>query len=260
MDYEDFYGEYVAIANSLKEQLSAQQKILKRICKNVENGDLRPTAKDLASSASSAEECVRLTSEIAEKIAGVDMGAYLESGDFARQLVALCGENGVNIKGEGASYEIFPYRLKIDAQNEDVLINGRKAVGLRPRAVTAELAKGRARLLAAAFNPPQYASELASAYDLALLATSKGKPVAPDADIHLTTLYKFLTPMRRFRREYDAQAYAFDLARLYAAESNETSDGRRFQFGPSRINSKAIRIVDASGNEQFLATIRFYRE
>jgi hypothetical protein len=260
MDYEDFYGEYEAIANSLKEQLSTQQKLLKRICKNVENGDLKPTAKDLASATSGAEECVRLASEIAEKIAGFDTGSYLESGDFTRQLVALCGENGVNIKGEGTSYEVFPYRLKIDSQNEDVLVNGRKAIGLRPRALAAELAKGRARLLAAAFNPAQYASELASAYDLALLVTSKGKPVAPDSDIYLTTLYKFLTPMRRFRREYDAQAYAFDLARLYSAESNESSDGRRFQFGPSRNNGKAIRIVDGSGNEQFLATIRFYRE
>jgi hypothetical protein len=259
MDYEDFYGEYGAIANSLREQLSAQQRILKRICKNVENGDLKPTARDLASAAYCAEECVRLASEIAEKIASVDMSAYLASGDFARQLVALCGENGVNIKGEGASYEIFPYRLKIDPQNEDVLINGRKAVGLRPRAVAAELGKGRARLLAAAFNPAQYASELASAYDLALLTASKGKQAA-DSDIYLTTLYKFLTPMRRFRREYDAQAYAFDLARLYASESNESSDGRRYQFGPSRNNNKAIRIVDELGNEQFLATIRFYRE
>ncbi|MDR0654346.1 MAG: hypothetical protein LBG12_13715 [Synergistaceae bacterium] len=260
MDYQDFYGEYGTIANSLREQLSAQQRLLKRICKNVDNGDLKSTAKDLASTVSVAEECVRLASAITEKIAGVDMGAYLESGDFARQLVALCAENGINIKGEGSSYEIFPYRLKIDSQNEDVLINGRKAVGLRPRAVTEQLAKGRARLLAAAFNPAQYASELAAAYDLALLATPKGKPVPPDSDIYLTTLYKFLTPMRRFRREYDAQAYAFDLARLYAAESNESSDGRRFQFGPSRNNTKAIRIVDQAGNEQFLATIRFYRE
>jgi hypothetical protein len=262
MDYEDFYGEYGAIANSLKEQLSIQQRLLKRICKNVENGDLKPTAKDLAAAAAGAEECVRLSSEIAAKIDGVDMGAYLASGDFARQLVGLCGENGINIKGEGNSYEIFPYRLKIDPQNGDVLVNGRKAIGLRPRAVAAELAKGRARLLAAAFNPAQYASELAAAYDLAILAASKGKPVAPDADIYLTTLYKFLTPMRRFRREYDAQAYAFDLARLYAyaAESDESSDGRRFQFGPSRHNNKAIRIVDKSGSEQFLATIRFYRE
>ncbi|MDR1965089.1 MAG: hypothetical protein LBQ36_00140 [Synergistaceae bacterium] len=260
MDYEDFYAEYDVIANALKEQLSSQQRLLKRICKNVEAGDLKSTARDLASAASAASESVRLASDVAEKIGSFDTADYLRSGDFAKQLVALCTENEINIRGEGASYEVFPYRLKIDPQNEELLINGRKAVGLRPRAVAAYLAKGRARLLSAAFNPAQYATELAGAYDLALLASRPGKPVAPDADIYLTALYKFLTPMRRFRREYDVQAYAFDLARLYEAESNESADGRRFQFGPSRNNSKAIRIVDSAGNEQFLATIRFYRE
>ncbi|MDR1886052.1 MAG: hypothetical protein LBQ56_07220 [Synergistaceae bacterium] len=260
MDYEDFFGEFGAVANALREGLSAQQRLLKRICKSVEKGDLKSAAKDLASARDSAGECVRLVGDAAEKAGGFDMPAYLGSGDFARQLVAMCAESGVNVQGEGSSYEVFPYRLKIDPQNAELLVNGRKAAGLRPKAVVEDLAKGRARLLSAAFNPAQYAAELASAYDLALIATSKGKQVARDADIYLTTLYKFLTPMRRFRREYDAQAYAFDLSRLYAAESNESSDGRRFQFGPSRNNNKAIRIVDRAGNEHFLATIRFYSE
>jgi hypothetical protein len=261
MDYEDFYGEYGAIADALKERLSAQLRFLKRISKNIEKGDLKSTAKDLSSAKSAAEECVRLTCGAAEKIESVDMADYLESGDFAKQLVTACAENDVNVRGEGYSYEVFPYRLKIDPQNGELLINGRKSAGLRPKSVAAELAKGRVRLMAAAFNPAQYAMELAAAYDLALLAASRGgKPSAPDADIYLIVLYKFLTPMRRFRREYDVQAYALDLARLYMAQSNEAGDGRRFQFGPSRNNKKAIRIVDAAGNEQFLATIRFYSE
>ena len=260
MDYEDFYGEYAAAANTLEEQLSAQLRLLKRISKNIEKGDLKSTVRDLSSAKAAAEECVRLTCGAAERIESVDMADYLESGDFARQLVRSCEENGVNIRGEGSSYEVFPYRLKIDSQNGELLINGRKSPGLRPKSVAAELAKGRARLMAAAFNPAQYAAELAAAYDLALLATSKSKSAAPDADIYLIDLYKFLTPLRRFRREYDVQAYALDLARLYMAESNETGDGRRFQFGPSRNNRKAIRILDAAGNEQFLATIRFYCE
>jgi hypothetical protein len=66
--------------------------------------------------------------------------------------------------------------------------------------------------------------------------------------------------MSRFRKDYDMQSYAFDLARLYTADSDEAGDGRRFQFGPSRNNNKAIRIIDAAGNEQFLVTIRFFSE
>jgi hypothetical protein len=260
MDYENFYSEYDVAASALKEQITAQQRLLKRISKNVASGDVRSSAKDLPSVRAAAEECIRLASGILEKIEDFDIADYLGSGDFAKQLVASCEDAGINIQGEGAAYEVFPYRLKIDLQNGELLINGRKAAGLRPKAVAQELARRRERLLAAAFNPAQYAAELAAAYDLVLIATAKGKPVTPDADIYLTTLYKFLTPMRRFRREYDPQAFAFDLARLYSAESNESADGRMFQFGPSRNNSKAIRVVDVSGNEQFLATIRFYRE
>ena len=39
-----------------------------------------------------------------------------------------------------------------------------------------------------------------------------------------------------------------------------TKNGRRFQFGPSRDIAKSIRILDENGQEQFLATIRFYQD
>ena len=155
---------------------------------------------------------------------------------------------------------MFPYRLKIDPQNEELLINKRKASGLRPRAIVDLLEKRRDKLLSAPFNPAKYAAELAAAYDIAVLTAAKGKKPATESDVYLTTIYKFLTPMGRFRREYDMQSYALDLARLYTADSDEAGDGRRFQFGPSRNNNKAIRILDAAGNEQFLVTIRFFSE
>ena len=94
-------------------------------------------------------------------------------------------------------------------------------------------------------------------YDLAVLKLKKG----PEADIYLKSLHKFLAPMSRFRKDYDQQSFAFDLARLYADHSVETTkNGRRFQFGPSRDIAKSIRILDENGQEQFLATIRFYQD
>ena len=75
---------------------------------------------------------------------------------------------------------------------------------------------------------------------------------------YLTNIYKVLAPMSRFRKDYDQNNFAFDVARLYASDVEETKTGRKFQFGPSRNNEKAIRILDKEGKEQFLATIRFY--
>jgi hypothetical protein len=260
MNYEEFYAEYAELADKLGGQIAVHQKLLKRINKSMERGDLKAAARDLPAAGGIAAECARGAAALAEKIGSADMRDYLESGDFARQLVALCGERRIDIKGEGNAYEVFPYRLKIDAQNEEVLINKRKAAGLRPRAIVGDLEKERDRLLAAPFNSAKYAEELAVAYDLALLDAAKGKKYMPETDVYLKTIYKFLTPMSRFRREYDMQSYAFDLARLYAADSDESGDGRRFQFGPSRNNNKAIRIIDTVGNEQFLVTIRFFKE
>ena len=81
----------------------------------------------------------------------------------------------------------------------------------------------------------------------------------PQSDIYLTNLYKVLAPMSRFRKDYDQQNFAFDLARLYISGIEQTKTGRKFQFGPSREVGKGIRILDQTGKEQFLATIRFFR-
>lgn len=108
----------------------------------------------------------------------------------------------------------------------------------------------------ASFNAAAFASELGEAYDLAVLKAKR----QPGTDIYLTSLYKLLAPMSRFRKDYDQQSFAFDLARLYISGIEETKNGRRFQFGPSRESNKSIRILDQFGKEQHLSTICYFKE
>ncbi|MDR1088604.1 MAG: hypothetical protein LBL23_04975 [Coriobacteriales bacterium] len=260
MDFESFHDECTDTAEKLRAGIALQQRLQRRIGKSIENGDVRGAEKDIAAIAAAAEEMALNIGTLADAVTGFDAATYLASGDFAEQLVEECDKRGIDIVGEGNSYEIFPYRLKIDPSNEDVLINGRKAPGLRPAAIANMLEAGKAKLLSASFNAVQFAAELAAAYDLAIIATAKGKKPVMDADVYLSTLYKYLTPMRRFRRDYDARAFAFDLARLYSAEDVVLADGRRIQFGPSRNNNRAIRILDAYGSELFIATVRFFTD
>ena len=112
------------------------------------------------------------------------------------------------------------------------------------------------KLNKAPFNALTFAGELSDAYELAILKLKKN----PESDIYLTSLYKFLAPMSRFRKDYDQQSFAFDLARLFISGIKETKNGKKFQFGPSRNSNKCIRILNADGKEEFLATIRFYQE
>lgn len=70
-----------------------------------------------------------------------------------------------------------------------------------------------------------------------------------------------MVPMSRSKREYDEQSFAYDLARLYSLYCEghqETKDGRKFRFEPSRENGKALRILDQNGKERYLTTICFF--
>ena len=64
--------------------------------------------------------------------------------------------------------------------------------------------------------------------------------------------------MARARKEYDMQAFAFDLARLYELDQDAwiTKTGRRFIFGTSRDGKNGIRVLSRSGAESFITTIR----
>ena len=260
MEYEALLNEYTEAHEELKANVTQQMKLLKRMERFMGAGDLKNTVKDTAALDELARDAVPMIEAISKIVNGVDVEEYLRSGDFAAQLVDACREREIDIIGEENSYEIFPYRLRIHASDEEVKINDRKVPGVRPAAVATRLETGRDKLLAVNFNAEKFAAELAAAYDVAVVHTARGKAYKPDADIYLSTIYKYMTPMARFRREYAPQSYAFDLARLYKAGDITLADGRRLQFGPSRVNNRAIRILDAYGKEYFLATVRFFNE
>lgn len=254
MNYEELYRNLQTLQKTLKDSLAASQKLYKAIGKDSETGDLKNLSKDLAALTDITASQSDTLETMKEAIGQFDSKRYLESGDFTMQMLASCQDKGIDVKGEYPVYEMFPYRVKFDTENQDICIDRKKIHCMRPQSFVNTIKAGQDKLNKASFNALAFANELADAYDLALLKANK----PAGTDLYLNSLYKFLAPMSRFRRDYDQQSFAFDLARLYAADLEEIKDGRRFQFGPSRNNSKAIRILDRDGHEQFLATICFY--
>ena len=189
-------------------------------------------------------------------LAGLTLCAALLELPYARQMLEACQEKGVAVRGAAPVFEMFPYRVKLDMENQDVYLDRKKVQCMRPRSFVDTVRSGQEKLNKASFNPTVFAGELADAYDTALLKMNR----QPGADIYLNSLYKFLAPMSRFRKDYDQQSFAFDLARLYISRIEETKNGRRFQFGPSRESNKSIRILDGNGQEYFLSTICFYKQ
>lgn len=255
MNYEELYSHYQALEKELKDKINAVQKFHKAVTKEMENGDLKSFRRDIALLEAAAAEEARILSEMKELEAGFCAQEYFENGEFASQMLEACEELGIDVIGSFPVYEMFPYKVKIDAENQDLYLDRKKVQCMRPKSFAGQVKAGQDKLTKAAFNALTFANELADAYDLALLKLKK----QPEADIYLTNLYKFLAPMGRYRKEYDQQSYAFDLARLYASGIREIKDGRKIQFGPSRVGNKAIRILDGEGREQYLATIRFFQ-
>ena len=255
MNYEELYSEYQVLEKEMKDKINGVQKLHKMIAKEMENGDLKSFRRDIALLESAVAEEARVLSAMKELEAGFNSREYFGDGEFAAQMLEACGELGVDVKGEFPVYEMFPYRVKIDAENQDLYLDRKKVQCMRPKSFARQVKAGQDKLMKASFNALTFAHELADVYDLALLKLKR----QPEADIYLTNLYKFLAPMGRFRRDYDQQSYAFDLARLYGSGIKEIKDGRRIQFGPSREGNKAIRILDSQGREEYLSTIRFFR-
>lgn len=254
MNYEDFYQELQPQEKSLKDGLAALQRLFKAVSKETENGDVKGLGRDLEAMAETARSFLASLDEVRDTVNGFDTKAYFESGDFAAQMLDACGEKGVDVRGEAPVYEMFPYRVRLDFENQDVYLDRKRVACMRPQVLVDTIRTGQEKLSRASFNASVFINELAGAYDLAALKLKK----RPDGDIYLTSLYKFLAPMGRFRRDYDLHSFAFDLAKLYAAEERTVKDGRMLQFGPGREHKQAIRILDQYGKEQFLVTVRFY--
>ena len=254
LNYENLYQEYQGLEKELKDKISTIQKFQKSIAKSMESGDIKSFQKDIVSMQEASSDMTSLLEKIKNSVEIYDFQSYFEQGDFTEQMLQYCHEYDVDAKGEFPSFEMFPYRVKLDAENLDIQVDRKRTHCMRPKFLVKKIKTGQEKLLKASFNASVFANELADAYDLALIKLNKDAGV----DFYLTGLYKFLAPMGRFRKEYDQQNYAFDLARLYSSGLESIKDGRKFQFGPSRNNAKSIRILDKEGKEQFLATIRFF--
>lgn len=254
MDYEILYQQYLVLEKALKDKSASMVKLQKTLVKEMDQGDLKSASKDLQTMLNVDAELALVLRQAQETIDGFDARAYLENGFFADQMLRLCAEHQVDVIGSFPNYEIFPFKIRFDVDSQDIYIDRKKVSCSRPESFVQSVKEAREKLMKVSFNAAQFASELANSYDLALLKLEKEH----ESDVYLQTLYKFLVPMSRFRKDYDQQSFAFDLARLYSAEPVELKDGRRFQFGHSRHSNKAIRILDNTGHEQYLATIRFF--
>ena len=257
LNYEDLFRTLQALDKNLKDSSGAVVRLQKAIQKNTEIGNLAEIKKGLAALNAAVEELRSSAAAMETEVNGFDTKAYFTDGDFTRQLLEACAAQGIDVRGDKGIYEMFPFKVRVlsDGENPgEVYIDRKKAPSCRPAYVANLIKSNQTRLYAAPFKAAAFMNELADAYEITCLRAGAriGSTQA------LNKIYKNMVPMARARKEYDSQAFAFDLARLYEEGPDAWVDksGAHYTFGTSRDGASGIRVLSRSGVESFISTLR----
>lgn len=255
--YEEFYAALLPLEKALKDSAGAIVKAQKNIAKNTAAGNLTEARKLAAGLAEAIERLGDGASALASQLDSLDTQAYFADGDFTRQLLDACAKRSIDVRGEKGVYEMFPLKVRVLGDGEhaaEVWLNRKKLPSFRPEYVADTIAAEQAKLYSGAFKPASFMNELADAYETACLKTGAriGSTQA------LSKIYRYMVPTARARKDYDAQLFAFDLARLYEAGTDAwvSKGGVRFTFGTSRDGASGIRVLSRSGVESYINTLR----
>jgi hypothetical protein len=148
-DYEELLKQVLVSEKDLKDRLGNLQKLFKSLSKSMDIGDLKSWTRDIGAMRSSLQEQDALLASMQGQVDGFGIRAYVENGDFAEQMVAYCERLGVDVKGDFPTYEMFPFRVRVDAENLELYLDRKKIQCLRPLAFVQEVKSNRDKLLRA---------------------------------------------------------------------------------------------------------------
>ena len=257
-NYEELYAALTPLQKSLKDTVNMAVKQQKTLAKNVDTGNLTEAAKNLATMAEAAGQLAAQVESLKAEIGAFDVGEYFSGGDVAfHRLVKLFDAPAAERTGDHSADKHRRSRYADDdAQCSDRACHRAFLIGDHASAGIAD--QQRQEVGEHGTDHFAFMNELAEAYELSCLKAN----VRIGSTQALSKIYKFLAPTARARKDYDTQAYAFDLARLYEAgpDSWVTKNGARYTFGTSRDGKNAIRVLSRTGVESFISTLRLLGE
>lgn len=115
MNYEELYSQYQVLEKEMKDNINAVQKLYKAVAKEMESGDLKSFRRDIELLEAAAAGEARILDDMKVLEAGFDSRVYFEDGEFAAQMLDVCGELGVDVKEDLPVYEMFPYNVNVES-------------------------------------------------------------------------------------------------------------------------------------------------
>jgi len=261
MIYEEFLEEFKALDKIMKDNITKLVGLEKKLSKDIENGDIKAAEKDSSMLESVTQAFLNAKEEVSTKLSSFDYRNYFLTGAFTEEMLSSLKEKNLNVVGDYPSFEVFPTKIRLDAENQEVVLGKKKVSTMRPERLATDAKTLVDKLESASFNALSFAQDLENAYILMIAKENEkanSKKFTFGAYLTLLDIYKLMVPLARSRKDYDETAFAFDIARLYIENEKGgfmTKSGRTISFSTGR--GKGIRILDANGNEQIFSTISF---
>lgn len=239
-------------ADACVRALSSALKEAKRAKASAGTGQLRELRAALDGSARLAREAAG-TARDARDAWVFDEQAYFASGAYAKEVLAVAAEEGVNAFESDDRILSYPVIVAVSGSDTTVSIDKKRDKRTRPSVLVRTL-----RALQS--KPPKFKAEsfleaLAVAYDLALAK----KGARPGATVKLTDVYGVLTVLPGSSRDYSKQEFARDVYLLDQSGVTTTRGGRTLALPASALTrgSGVLTTVTRSGQAKVYAGITF---
>lgn len=208
------------------------------------NGQVRDLRRALDSAAGLADE-LHAAVQQARSSFGIDETAYLASGEYAKELLAMAAERGVAMYEEDERLLSYPSIVRVVPGDSVVEIDRRRERRLRPSVLLGLLAAVQQR--PARFRAEQFLESLAEGYDLVVARGGK----KPDAVVRLVDIWDVLTLLPGQAREYTRPEFARDLYLLDQSRAATTKNGRMLRWhGSSGTRSAGVLTTVARSGQQ----------
>ncbi|MEO9175729.1 MAG: hypothetical protein ABI317_09485 [Gaiellales bacterium] len=199
--------------------------------------------RDLERSLASAEQLVgALRESVQAARAGwsFDDRAYLESGDFTRELVELGAQQELGLQEQDDRLVCYPSTIRVLPGEAAVEVDRKRSRAIRPSALVDRLKAAQARPVR--FNAERFIEALHQAYGLVRALREKD----PGATLRLVDIYRALTILPGQASAYALQEFARDIYLLDESGVDRTKSGARMSLPASsgaRTSSTLVTVM-----------------
>jgi hypothetical protein len=218
---------------------------LRRVKGAAAGGQVRELRRALSAATGLAQQ---LSEAAAQARTGFDFdeAAYLASGGYAKEVLALAAERNVTMFEEDDRLLCYPSLVRILPADAAIEIDRRRDKRIRPSVVVDLLAELQQR--PPKFRAEQFLESLAGGYELVIAQGGKRQ----DAVVRLVDVWAVLTLLPGQAREYPKPEFARDLYLLDHDGACRTRRGRVLRWHASSGTRAAgvLTTVAASGQKQ----------